>query len=201
MKITQEQLETIAPNLPLESTELNKLLSKYKVNTINRISAFFALCGYNSIDYHNPVENLSYSLNGLKRCFRDIFIDDASAKPYSRNPVRIANKIYANKFGNGDEASGDGWKYRGRGFLFLKGKSNYAEFAKSIILDLDETIAYCETNEGLIESALYIWKRDNLNKLCDNDDIVGIIKAIYGNINGLTEIKERYENAKKYLNN
>lgn len=199
MKITQEQLDIIAPNISLSSAELNKLFTKYKVNTANRIAGFLSQCACTSVDFTSREVNLNYSLNGLKRVFRDIFPTDKSAKPYSRNPERIANRIYANRYGNADEASGDGWKYRGRGYLLLTGKTNYIEFAKQIGLDLDSTIDYCETNKGAVESALYVWKRDNFNELCDDDNIAAITKAIDGDVFGIDNKKAHYEKAKEVL--
>lgn len=199
MELTQEQLKKIAPKLQITLNELNELFKKYEINTPNRIAGFFAQCGHESIDFTARSENLNYSLNGLCRVFKKYFPDENSAKPYARNPERIANKVYANRMENGNEASGDGYRYRGRGYIQLTGKANYKAFAKAIGKDLEDAVAYCETDRGALESALYFWGRENINQLCGKDDIVAMTKRINGGVNGLDDRKERYENIKKAL--
>ena len=103
--------------------------------------------------------------------------------------------------GNGPEASGEGFKFRGRGAIQLTGKDNYSKFANSIGKSLDETVAYTETLEGAIESACWFWKTHNLNTYCDNNDIVGMTKVINGGTIGLEDRKHHFENNLIVLSN
>jgi putative chitinase len=178
---------------------LSKMLQKYEINTVNRIAGFLAQCGHESSDFTVLKENLNYGAKGLRATFPKYFATDAVAAQYERQPEKIANHIYANRMGNGAEATGDGYKYRGRGAIQLTGHDNYAAFAKSINKTLDETVAYCETMDGAIESACWFWKKNNLNATCDANDIVAMTKKINGGTIGLDERKSHYEKAKGIL--
>ena len=118
----------------------------------------------------------------------------AAAQPYNRNPEKIANKIYADRMGNGPEASGEGYKFRGRGAIQLTGKENYTKFANSVGKSLDEAVAYTETLDGAIESACWFWNTNKLNALADASDIVTLTKRINGGTLGLDERKHHFEN-------
>jgi putative chitinase len=161
----------------------NELFPKYEINTVNRVSGFLAQCGHESNDFTVLKENLNYSADGLNKVFPKYFKNAGrDANDYARNPEKIANVVYANRMGNGDISSGDGWKYRGRGAIQLTGKDNYSSFAKYIGKSLDETVSYCETLQGAVESACWFWKTRNLNETCDKDDIVTMTKKIERNI-------------------
>lgn len=178
---------------------LLNVLEKYEINTTNRIAGFLAQCGHESADFTVLKENLNYGAAGLRGTFGKYFADDATAKAYERQPEKIANRVYANRMGNGDEASGDGYKYRGRGAIQLTGHDNYQAFATSIGQSLPDTITYLETLEGAIESAAWFWKKNGLNATCDNDDIVAMTKKINGGTIGLDDRKSHYEKAKAVL--
>jgi len=178
---------------------LSKMLPKYEINTVNRVAGFLAQCGHESADFTVLKENLNYGAKGLRATFPKYFATDAVAAQYERQPEKIANHIYANRMGNGAEATGDGYKYRGRGAIQLTGHDNYAAFAKSINKTLDETITYCETMDGAIESACWFWKKNNVNATCDANDIVAMTKKINGGTIGLDERKAHYEKAKGIL--
>jgi len=178
---------------------LSKMLQKYEINTVNRIAGFLAQCGHESADFTVLKENLNYGAKGLRATFPKYFATDAVAAQYERQPEKIANHIYANRMGNGAEATGDGYKYRGRGAIQLTGHDNYAAFAKSINKTLDETVTYCETMDGAIESACWFWKKNNVNATCDANDIVAMTKKINGGTIGLDERKSHYEKAKGIL--
>jgi putative chitinase len=178
---------------------LSKMLQKYEINTVNRIAGFLSQCGHESADFTVLKENLNYGAKGLRATFPKYFATDAVAAQYERQPEKIANHIYANRMGNGAEATGDGYKYRGRGAIQLTGHDNYAAFAKSINKTLDETVTYCETMDGAIESACWFWKKNNLNATCDANDIVAMTKKINGGTIGLDERKSHYEKAKGIL--
>ena len=118
---------------------------------------------------------------------------------HERKPEQIANKVYATRMGNGDEKSGDGWTYRGRGLIQLTGKENYTKFSESIKKPLKEAVDYLETPEGAVESAAWFWSKNKLNELCDKDDFVTLTKRINGGTNGLEDRKHHYEIALKAL--
>lgn len=170
------------------------IFPKYDINTVERVAGFLAQCGHESADFTVLKENLNYSADGLHRVFPKRFPTLESAQPYNRNPEKIANKIYSDRMGNGPEASGEGYKFRGRGAIQLTGKDNYSKFAAAVGKSLDEAVVYTETLSGAIESACWFWKTHNLNTYCDNNDIVGMTKVINGGTIGLEDRKHHFEN-------
>lgn len=203
MNLTESSLAKMLPrnkNISVLITALNSVLPKYEINTVNRVAGFLAQCGHESADFTVLKENLNYSTESLNRVFPKYFKNAGrDANLYARNPEKIANIVYANRLGNGDTASGDGWRYRGRGAIQLTGKSNYSEFAKSIGKSLEETVAYLETMEGAIESACWFWNSRDINQTCDDNDIVLMTKKVNGGTNGLEERTTHYNNNKKIL--
>jgi len=202
MQITLEQIKAMCPKYkyPQDLMEvLNEQFSKYEINTPNRVAGFIAQCGHESNGFTVLKENLNYSAEGLNKIFKKYFPTLESAQPYARNPEKIANKVYANRMANGDEASGDGYKFRGRGAIQLTGRDNYSQFAKSIGMDVDEVCNYLETLDGAIESACWFWKKNGLNAICDRDDIVTLTKRINGGTIGLEDRKQHYNHAKHIL--
>lgn len=179
----------------------NVLLPKYDINTVNRVAGFLAQCGHESADFTVLKENLNYSAEGLNRIFPKYFKNAGrDANKYARNPEKIANVVYANRMGNGSIESGDGWKFRGRGAIQITGKENYSKLATYIGKSLEETVQYCETLQGAVESACWFWKTRNINECCDDDDIVLMTKKVNGGTNGLDERKKHYNNNKTILN-
>jgi putative chitinase len=172
----------------------SEVLPRYEITTVERVAAFLAQCGHESADFTTLKENLNYSAEGLSKVFPKRFPTVAAAQPYNRNPEKIANKIYADRMGNGPEASGEGYKFRGRGAIQLTGKENYSKFAASLGMDLTAAVAYCETLEGAIESACWFWNTNKLNALADASDIVTLTKRINGGTLGLDERKHHFEN-------
>ena len=168
---------------------LSAVLPRYEINTVDRVAAFLAQCGHESADFTVLRENLNYSAKGLHATWPTRFISEDAAVPYNRNPEAIANKVYSSRLGNGDEASGDGWLYRGRGAIQLTGKANYETFAESLGRTLEETVAYTETLAGAVESAAFFWNRNNLNTLADERNITAMTKKINGGTLGLEERK------------
>ena len=169
------------------------IFPKYDIVTVERVAGFLAQCGHESADFTILKENLNYSADGLHKVFPKRFPTLEAAQPYNRNPEKIANKIYCDRMGNGPESSGDGYKYRGRGAIQLTGKDNYTRFANAIGKSLDETVAYCETLDGAIESACWFWQTHKLNDYADNNDIVGMTKVINGGTIGLEDRKNHFE--------
>jgi len=172
----------------------NTVLPRYEITTVERVAAFLAQCGHESADFTVLKENLNYSADGLHKVFPKRFPTVESANAYNRNPEKIANKIYSDRMGNGPEASGEGYKFRGRGAIQLTGKENYSKFATSIGQSLDEAVAYTETLDGAIESACWFWNTNKLNALADAADIVTLTKRINGGTLGLDERKHHFEN-------
>ena len=115
------------------------------------------------------------------------------AKQYERNPKKIATKVYADRMGNGDEASGDGFKFRGRGILQLTGKNNYFWFAASLEITPEQAVDYLETFEGAAQSACWFWSENKLNRFVDADDFKGLTRALNGGYIGLEDRKHHYE--------
>jgi putative chitinase len=202
MQITAEHIKEIFPkdNDPDDLADaLTESFDKYDINTVNRAAGFLAQCGHESAGFTVLKENLNYSAEGLNKTFKKYFPTLADATPYARNPEKIANKVYANRMGNGPESSGDGYKFRGRGAIQLTGHDNYTKFAESIGIDVDSAVADLETLDGAIESACWFWKTNGLNAICDKDDIVLMTKRINGGTIGLEDRKKHYEHAKHVL--
>ena len=172
---------------------LNDVLPRYEINTVERVAAFLAQCGHESVDFTILRENLNYSTKGLMSTWPKRFPNEAAAAPYNRNPEKIANKVYADRMGNGPESSGEGYRYRGRGAIQLTGKSNYQAFATSVNRELSETVGYVETLPGAIESACWFWKKNNLNALADKQDMKQATKVINGGDLGLAERVEHFK--------
>lgn len=164
-----------------------------------RAAAFLAQTAHESGGFNFVKENLNYSAKGLMGTFKKYFPNEALAKQYERQPEKIANRVYANRMSNGDEASGDGYKFCGRGLIQLTGRANYTKFSQDLGISLDETVAYLETPEGAVSSAGWFWDQNNLNSYCDKDDFIGLTKRINGGTIGLEDRKHHYEIALKAL--
>jgi putative chitinase len=176
--------------------ELNEHLPTYSVNTPKRIAAFLSQCAHESMDFTHLHENLNYGAKGLLATFPKYF-DANLANQYARIPEKIANRVYANRMGNGDEASGDGYKFRGRGILQITGKANY-HVCSHALYDDDTLIDHPELLEevdGAIRSALWYWNTHLLNVPADAGDVLTLTKKINGGTIGLDDRTTRYNNA------
>lgn len=170
---------------------LNEVLTFYEINTPQRISMFLAQVGHESGGLRTIKENLNYSADGLKRVFPKYF-RTVNPADYAKRPEKIANRVYANRMGNGDEASGDGFRYCGRGLIQLTGKSNYQAFAADMEMDFAEATEWLSTEEGATWSAGWFWDSRELNKWADQGDIVTVTKKINGGTIGLEDRKSHY---------
>ena len=133
---------------------LNTVAEYYEMfQNPKRVAGFLAQIAHESGGFNFVIENLNYSAKGLVGTFKKYFPTEEFAKQYERKPEKIANRVYANRMKNGDEASGDGFKFRGRGLIQLTGRDNYTKFAEALDLDIDSTIAYLETPNGAVASA------------------------------------------------
>jgi putative chitinase len=201
MQLTQEQLKQIIPNNPYVDhwcEALNKILPDYEIDTPERVAAFLAQCAHESGGFTALHENLNYRAVTLRKVFPKYFPDDAIAEQYAGQPNKqelIANRVYANRMGNGDEASGDGFRYCGRGLIQLTGKQNYTKFAESIDTPVDQIPEFLQTFEGAIQSACWFWETNNLNQYADSGDILTMTKRINGGTIGLEDRTKHYNHA------
>jgi putative chitinase len=202
MQITREQLQQIIPRNPYIDqwcSALNQLLPDYGIDTPQRVAAFLAQCAHESGNFVFLKENLNYRAASLRKIFPKYFPDDAIANQYASLPNKaeaIANRIYANRMGNGPEESGDGFRYCGRGLIQLTGRNNYEAFADSIESTPEEVSEYLQTFEGAVQSACWFWESNNLNQFADTDDIKTMTRRINGGFIGLEDRIKHYEHAK-----
>jgi putative chitinase len=193
-----EKLKTIIPSEVL--SQIPETISKFQLNTPLRLAHFLAQCGHESGNWKFKVENLNYSAPALQSVFRKYFPDEATAAQYARKPEMIANKVYANRMSNGDEASGDGWRFRGRGYIQLTGKNNYSLFNSVVgenILENPDLVA----EKYPLLSAAWFWDSNKLNTLADKGatdaDVTAITKRVNGGTHGLDD---RLSKFKQYYN-
>ena len=176
-----------------------KAAAAYYKLSAPRAAHFFAQTAHESGGFKAFSENLNYSAKGLRGIFGKYFPTDALARAYERQPQKIANRVYANRMGNGDEASGDGWKFRGRGALQLTGKSNYQAFSDYIGRPDVMTNPDIVSGELCFESALWFFDRNKLWGICDqgitDSAIIALTKRINGGTHGLDDRKLK---TKKY---
>lgn len=195
--LSLEQFKKLYPlcQSPQEWIEAFKILPIQGINSNKRIAAFISQCGHESAGFTRFVENLNYSANGLNavfpKYFKNIGID---ANNYAKNPQKIANYIYANRMGNGSVESGDGYKYRGRGPIQLTGKNNYRDFSLEYQVDVLNNPDLVLTDKKIsLLSAIWYWRKNNLNNYADKEDIKGLTKAINGGYLGLEERLDEYK--------
>jgi putative chitinase len=173
---------------------LNDVMEFYEINNKQRIAMFLAQVGHESGGLRTIKENLNYSADRLKVIFPKYFrgVDPSG---YARNPEKIANLVYANRMGNGNEASGDGYRYCGRGLIQLTGKSNYQAFAQDMGWTLEDATAWLAEPEGACWSAGWFWDSRELNQWADKGDVLTVTKKINGGTIGLEDRKSHYEAA------
>lgn len=198
MELKLEQLKQIIPKNPYVEhwySALSKLLPDYGIDTPARMAAFLAQCAHESGDFKFIKENLNYRAPSLRKTFGKYFPTDEIAQQYANKPEKIANRVYANRMGNGPEESGDGYRYCGRGLIQLTGKENYFWFAASLQITPEEASEYMETFEGAAQSACWFWETNNLNQWADAKDILTLTKRINGGTIGLEDRKRHFEHA------
>ena len=175
-------------------TKYKTILDLYEVNTKLRLAHFFSQISHES--GLKPIsENLNYSAQGLMQTFSKYFTTNDSLL-FANQPEKIANRVYANRMGNGNEKSGDGWKYRGRGFIQITGKINYFQLANDTDLDCLKNPDLLLQESNAMISALWFWNKAGLNKLADKNDIKRITRKINGGTIGLAHRQELFN---KYL--
>ena len=175
MSFSVQQLVKMLPGNPNVKNWFNSFslfFADTELNTIERIAAFIAECSVESGNFTQLNENLNYSVEGLRRVWPKRFPSVDFANQYARQPEKIANYVYANRMGNGDEESGDGWLFHGRGIIQIKGRSSYQDFAT--------------------ESACWFWKTQNLNHYLETQGIDKVSRIVNGGDTGLLERRANY---------
>ena len=182
-------------------SNLINILPEYDIDTPKRVAAFMAQCGHESGGFTLMQENLNYSAKGLRGTFGKYFPNDEVAKLYERKPQMIANRVYGNRMGNGDEASGEGWYFRGRGIIQITGKNNYTKCSQSLFESnvLVENPDLLLESEYAIHSACWFWSAARLNELSDIGDIKTMTKRINGGFIGLEDRINHYNHAIEIL--
>lgn len=179
-------------------------LPQFEVTTPKRVAAFVAQCAHESADFTVLSENLNYSADALNKLFGKYFAAAGrDAAPYHRKPEMIANVIYANRMGNGDTKSGEGYKFRGRGPIQLTGKDNYWKFASDFFEDpetvMNDPDLVTDDIPTALYSALWFWNKNNLNREADSGDIKLMTKKINGGYIGLEDRIKHYNHAIEVL--
>ena len=195
--LTLPQLKQMVNNKHIDHWyhAFEQLLPDYEINTPLRVAHFVAQCAHESGNFNFIEENLNYRAASLMSVFKKYFPTQELAQQYEKKPEKIANRVYANRMGNGDEASGDGYRYRGRGLIQLTGKDNYTFFAGSLGIPVEEAAAYMATFEGAAQSACFFWEQNKLNRFADANDVKGLTRAINGGFIGLEDRIKHTEHA------
>ena len=197
--LTADILKSVFPLCPdpdAWSKALTPALDKYEINTRDRICSFLAQTGHESGQFRSLVESLNFSAARLMKVWPKRFPTLAAATPYAQNQEKLGNFVYANRLGNGDTSSGDGFRYRGRGLIQLTGKSNYVAAGKAIGVDLVSHPEYLQQPTSAALSAAWFWQNHGLNALADDrtdDDDLEDFREITRRINGgLVGVQERF---------
>ncbi|UAA37909.1 glycoside hydrolase family 19 protein [Paraneptunicella aestuarii] len=204
--ISADDLKAMIPNASEENLAkylpaLNDVLPQFSIDTPLRVAHFIAQVAHESGALRHSVENLNYSAAALRSVFGKYFTTDEMAQEYHRQPERIANVVYANRMGNGDSESGEGWKYRGRGLIQLTGKDNYHSCSQKIGLDLIANPDLVSDDPKVsVSVACWYWNSRNLNEVADNDDVLTVTKKINGGTHGLDDRKDYLDRCKHVLN-
>ncbi|HHH9280149.1 TPA: glycoside hydrolase family 19 protein [Pseudomonas aeruginosa] len=208
MLITEQQLLQIFPNAGPQAgffvPALNVAMKRFGITSPVRAAAFLAQIGHESAQLTRLVENLNYSARGLAVTWPSRYLGadgqpNALAQRLARNPRAIANNAYAARNGNGDEVSGDGWRFRGRGLLQITGRSNYRAAGGGLGQPLEAEPELLEQPEWAALSAAWWWSTRGLNELADRVEFAAITRQINGGLNGQAERLALWERAKAVL--
>jgi len=191
------KLEALSKKLPASvMAEIPVIIEKFGIDGPLRLSHFLSQCAHESGNFKFLKENLNYSADGLRKIFPKYFPTLEAANKYARQPEKIANKVYGSRMGNGDEASGDGFKFRGRGYIQLTGKDNYAAFDKFVDDDIMANPDLVATKYPLT-SAAFFFHKNKLWEVCDrghSDDVVtAVTKRVNGGTHGLADRQDKFD--------
>ncbi len=171
---------------------------KFEINTPLRLAHFLAQCGHESGGFRATQENLNYSASGLKGIFGKYFKEAGLAEAYQRNPQKIASRVYGGRMGNGPESTGDGYKFRGRGYIQLTGKDNYTAFGKAINEDMTANPDKVASHYALL-SAAWFFNKNGLHKIADQGSTDAVVTSITKRVNGGTiGLADRIKHFKEY---
>jgi putative chitinase len=188
------KLGTKLPQAVLD--EIPAIMEKFGVTNPLRLSHFLAQCAHESGNFKFVRENLNYSADGLRKIFPKYFPTTELAAKYARQPEKIANRVYGSRMGNGDEASGDGWKFRGRGFLQTTGKFNYTDFDKFVVDDILADPDLVASKYPLM-SAAFFFDKNNLWDICDkghgHENVLALTKRVNGGTHGLADRQKHFD--------
>lgn len=201
MILTPRIIYKLYPQLDWGWYDAFSLLNDYDINTPLRLSHFLAQSSHESADFTRLVENLNYSEKGLLSTFPKYFTP-AQAAQYARKPSAIANRVYANRMGNGSEQSGDGYRYRGRGAIQITGRNRYRDCSEYLFNDdilLTNPDLLLEPKYAIL-SACWYWDINNLNKIADGNNIELLTRRINGGTNGLEDRRARFGRIYSVLN-
>ena len=201
--VTVEQLHEMCPQAKKENLEkycdaLNSAFDEFEIDTPKRQAMFLAQVAHESGNFSAVRENLNYKAETLSKVFPKYF-RDRDPNDYAKQPEKIANLVYGGRMGNGDEDSGDGYRYRGRGLIQLTGHDNYEACGSELEVNLHETPDYLTTPEGAARSAAWFWFNNDLNVVADDGDILKCTKKINGGTIGLEDRTKHYEHALKII--
>jgi len=187
--LTPEQVQTFAPKCSAATAQalidrVNELGAQYGLTTVLRLSHFMGQTHHESGGFTVFVENLNYSAQRIPQVWPRLA---SRAAELARNPQRLANAAYAGRIGNGDEASGDGWRYRGRGIIQLTGRANYRERGDAVGIDLEGSPNRASWPDIAVELALSFWKAKRCNEAADSGDVAKVTKIINGGVVGLAD--------------
>jgi putative chitinase len=203
MLVTAEILQSIAPDLDDDKAQelaaaLNPASEWASITTPERQAAFLAQCAHESMGFSRLTENLNYSAHGLLKTFSRYFTPE-EAEDYAHQPERIANRVYAGRYGNGDEDSGDGWRYRGRGIIQLTFLDNYLAAGEKLDLDLVNNPDQAAEPWAAAYTAAWYWNSRGLNRYADAGDFITITRRINGGLNGLEDRQMYWARAQEAL--
>jgi putative chitinase len=180
--------------------QIPETAKKFNITTPLRLAHFLAQCGHESGGFRAIQENLNYSAKGLAITFKKYFVNESVAGPYAKNPQKIASKVYGSRMGNGPESTGDGYKFRGRGYIQLTGRDNYTRFAKFIGEDTVSNPDLVATKYPLA-SAAFFFDSNKLWAICDKGSDVATVTAVTKRVNGGTiGLPDRIKHFKEYFN-
>lgn len=212
--LTFAQLQFIMPSFANSKTReeygrayltlLNQYAADFGCTTPLRLAYFLATLAVESGEMKSMEENLSYSASRLRQVFPKYFPNASIATNYQYRPEKIGNRVYANRYGNGNEASGDGYRFRGRGFIQITFRNNYKAYSdylrkKGMVVDLEETPELLSRPLGAMKSALWFCESHHCWQYADKDDALAFRKAVNGGTNGLAEFKKYLQRAKDVI--
>jgi putative chitinase len=193
------KLENLKGHIPdVVISQIPDTAKKFNITTPLRLAHFLAQCGHESAGFKAVQENLNYSAKGLLGIFKKYFPTQTLAEQYERNPQKIASKVYGGRMGNGPESTGEGFKFRGRGYIQLTGKQNYTNFAKFIGEDTVANPDLVATKYPLA-SAAFFFNSNGLWSICDKGADDATVTAVTKRVNGGTiGLPDRIKHFKEY---